>query len=95
MIDEFYTKIENEFIKYKKETLNLDKENIFLMSYEICKKIEIYDMLSSEILPENIVKNLLLKENILDYIYNCWQKLDISVTENLRDLIFNLYYYSI
>lgn len=95
MIDEFYTKIENEFIKFKKETLNLDKENIFLMSYEICKKIEIYDILSSEILSEDIVKNLLSKENILDYIYNCWQKLDISVTENLRDLIFNLYYYSI
>lgn len=87
LISAFYKKINEEFTLFKAKLLQQSSGQVFLSAYEIVYKEEIFDILSNEDLSEKIVRTLLSKDNILEYVYQLWLSNDYSSMENMREVI--------
>ena len=96
MPNDLYDKITKEFADFKNCIFDQSSEDVYNRAYEIIVKQQLYDILIMEQIPQDVCDLLSGKDFALDYLFQQWQKTEISLTDNIRTLILskeNLMYY--
>jgi len=86
--DMLMKKIDQELFVYKQNLIkNYTPEEIIDEAYKINFKEQIRDIIDSSILGRNEIKVLLKTENVLDKVYDYWEKSDGNIWEQLEDKV--------
>lgn len=85
----FCAKIAIEYKEFKEHELQLSSEEIFAHAYQIDCMINIYEFVleMSQNLSEEVLKNLILKPDLLVYLYEAWMKKADSFGRELAECL--------
>lgn len=82
-------KLDVEMEVFKRQILQLTKEEIYEKSYEINSMINLHELLSetSQEIGKETLKKMLLFPNLLTFFYERWLKRDDTIMEDYRECI--------
>lgn len=86
--DMLMKKIDQELFVYKQNLIkNYTPDEIIQEAYKINFKEQIKDIIDNSMLEKNEVRVLLKTENVLDKLYDYWEKSDGNIWDLLEDKV--------